>query len=138
MSHGGHHHGSHSHGHEKRGHKFNPAMLDRLRDPGRLRWMNPGGVWAVLTLWNFRPIGTLVDLGAGLGFFAIPFARRMPYGQVYACDSSPEMLEHLKAELAEHRAANVIPVLTEEVRIPLPNNMNWTTRCRPWPSAAAS
>jgi SAM-dependent methyltransferase len=111
MSHGKHHH---------HGFKFNPAMLDRLRDPERLRYMNPEGVWAVLAA---RPVSTVIDLGAGIGFFAIPFAKQIPRGHVYACDSSAEMLEHLNVALAEHHVPNVMPVLTEEVRIPLPNNI---------------
>ncbi len=103
----------HKHHH---GHKFNPAHLDRLRDPERLRYMNPEAIWPILAV---RPLTTLVDIGAGLGFFAIPFARHIPSGRVYACDNSPEMLEHLRAALAEAHVANVTALRSEEVRVPL-------------------
>jgi ubiquinone/menaquinone biosynthesis C-methylase UbiE len=111
MSHGKHHH---------HGYKFNPTLLERLRDPERLRYLNPEAIWRVL---GTQPIATLIDLGAGLGFFAIPFARMLPAGHVYACDSSAEMLEHLKAALREHGVSNVTPVLTEEVRVPLEDGL---------------
>jgi ubiquinone/menaquinone biosynthesis C-methylase UbiE len=103
----------HKHHH---GHKFNPANLDRLRDPERLRYTNPEAIWPLIAT---HPVTTLVDVGAGLGFFAIPFARKMPGGRVYACDTSAEMLEHLQAALAAHNVPNVTPVRSEEVRIPL-------------------
>lgn len=109
-------HGKHPH----HGYKFNPALLERLRDPERLRYLNPDAVWEVLAA---RPITTLIDLGAGIGFFAIPFARKLPEGRVYACDSSAEMLEHLKAALREHSVSNATPVLTGEVRVPLEDGL---------------
>jgi len=106
--------------HHPHGYKFNPHMLERLRDPERLRFMDPEAVWGVLAM---QPGGTLVDVGAGLGFYAIPFARKLGSGTVYACDQSAEMLEHLRGEIAREGAANVTPVQTEEVKIPLPDGV---------------
>ena len=107
------------HKHHHHGYKFNPALVERLRDPERLQFTNPDAVWAILAT---RPVTTLVDLGAGIGFFAIPFARKIPAGRVYACDTSAEMLAHLQAALAEQHVGNVTPLRSEEVRVPLPDH----------------
>ncbi len=98
------------------GHKFNVAKLDRLRDPERLSYLNPDKIWQAIGGADLR---TVVDIGAGIGFFAIPFARKIPEGTVYACDLSEEMVGHLKLAIAAEEAANVTPVKTEEVRVPL-------------------
>jgi ubiquinone/menaquinone biosynthesis C-methylase UbiE len=102
------------------GHKFDVAKLEKLRDPERLRWQSPAALWAVV---GGEPVETLVDIGAGIGFFAIPFARHMPHGKVYACDISAEMLEHLAEALRRESVANVEPVLMEEVAVPLADGL---------------
>jgi SAM-dependent methyltransferase len=106
-------HGPHPHHH---GYKFDIAKLDKLRDPERLRYMNPAAVWDVIGRSTPR---VLVEIGVGIGFFAIPLARRMPEGLVYGCDISDEMLDQLRAALRAEGVNNVTPLRSEEVRIPL-------------------
>ena len=100
----------HANGHAQRdphrrghgtGHKFDISRLERLRDPERLETMNPDKIWAVLA--DGLIINTLVDIGVGIGFFAIPFARKIKRGKVYGCDLHPEMLKYLEAAM-EKRA----------------------------------
>jgi ubiquinone/menaquinone biosynthesis C-methylase UbiE len=98
------------------GHKFDVKKLDRLRDPERLKYLNPDKIWGRV---GEGEVDTLVDIGAGIGFFAIPFARKMPAGKVYACDLSEEMIGHLAEAAATAGVDNVVPVKTEEVRVPL-------------------
>jgi FkbM family methyltransferase len=50
---------------------------------------------------------TVVDVGAGLGDFAIHFARRHPQAQVYACEPFPESLALLRSNLILNHVANV-------------------------------
>ena len=57
------------------GHKFDVAKLDRLRDPERLNYLNPDKIWQAIGGADLR---TVVDIGAGIGFFAIPFATTSP------------------------------------------------------------
>ena len=97
-------------------HKFDPANLDKLRDPDRLESQNPDLVWARIAEIE---IGTVVDIGAGLGFFAVPFSRRIPQGVVYACDLLQEMVNHMREALRAEKADNVFPLRMEEVRVPL-------------------
>lgn len=104
---------AHAHRH---GFKFDVAHLDKLRDPERQRYLNPEAVWAVIGRASPR---VLVDVGVGLGHFAVPFARLMPEGVVFGCDISAEMLDHLRDALRAEAVANVTPIQSEEVRIPL-------------------
>ncbi len=100
------------------GHKFDVKKLDRLRDPDRLQSQNPEAIWSIVGGGQMRVV---VDIGAGLGFFAIPFSRHLPQGRVIACDISAEMLSHLRDVLREEGVSNVEPLQSAEVAIPLPD-----------------
>lgn len=58
----------------------------------------------------------MLDYGAGSGVLAIPVARSVPEGTVYAVDESPEMLEHPRLiranhlDLADHNVDRVLAV----------------------------
>lgn len=99
------------------GHKFDVTRLERLRDPERLRILNPDVIWSILT--DGITLNTLVDLGTGIGFFAIPFSRKIPRGIVYACDLRAEMLQYLEVAIQQEGCTNIQPVQTEEVKVPL-------------------
>lgn len=99
-----------------RGHKFDVKKLERLRDPERLSYLSPDKIWDVIAPAG---VNTIVDLGVGIGFFAIPFSRRIPQGTLYGCDLSGEMIGNLQMAIESERASNIVPVKTEEVRIPL-------------------
>lgn len=75
------------------------AFLD---NPERDLWQKPDEVVAALKLQGAE---TVVDLGAGGGYFTFRLARALPDGQVVASDIEPEMVRHI------HRKA-----MTEEVR----------------------
>jgi ubiquinone/menaquinone biosynthesis C-methylase UbiE len=76
---------------------FSPSNIHKLEDPARLAWLPPQDVIRSLNLKR----GMLVaDIGAGSGFFALPFARAIePDGRLFAVDLQPEMLEFLRAKL---------------------------------------
>ena len=97
-------------------HKFNPAKLAKLNHPDRYNRENPERIWETLALDDPRVI---VDIGAGTGFFAIPFSRHMPEGVVYACDIADEMLDWLEKNLPAELQGRVIPVKMEERTVPL-------------------
>lgn len=77
---------------------FNASEAHKLEDPERLLWLPPGEVIARLPV----KIGMMVaDIGAGTGFFAIPFARHIgPDGRVFAVDLQREMLDILQSKLS--------------------------------------
>jgi SAM-dependent methyltransferase len=69
------------------------AFLDR---PDRAAWQKPDQVVAALGLLGHE---TVVDLGAGSGYFTFRLARALPQGRVVAMDTEPEMVRHI-----HHRA----------------------------------
>jgi SAM-dependent methyltransferase len=77
--------------------KMDPARIARLRDVARLELVNPE-----LALDVVQPLGNgpIVDVGAGVGYVSLPFARRLPGAEIIACD----ILEGMMALLAEDAA----------------------------------
>ncbi len=88
---------------------FKATDAHKLEDPERLRWMPPQ---EAVKLVGIVPGETIADIGAGTGFFAIPFARAVsPAGKVWAVDLQPEMIEILRQKLnRESDGLNVVPV----------------------------
>ena len=100
------------------GRKFAPRKKGLLDDPERLAFLNPEAIWWA---WALERPETLVDIGAGTGFFAIPFSHMMAGGVVYACDISGEMLEALRQNLLRYPHGDVRPLKMDENRVPLPD-----------------
>jgi ubiquinone/menaquinone biosynthesis C-methylase UbiE len=96
--------------------KFDPKKLEVLNDPERLKILNPDLIWETVSVRN---PGVLVDIGAGTGFFAVPFSRKLKRGKVYACDVSDTMLEWMEKNLPQKTKGVVIPLKMEESSVPL-------------------
>ena len=65
------------------------AFLERM---DRAAWQKPEEVVAALDLTGDE---TVVDVGAGSGYFAFRFAKALPRGKVIAADIEPEMIRHI-------------------------------------------
>ncbi len=88
--------------HERR---FNPSRAHLLEDPERKNWLPPDAVIAALHL---REGESVVDIGAGTGYFAMPMAAFGGIGgHVFAVDVAPPMLDRLRTRLAEAGVTNV-------------------------------
>ncbi len=88
---------------------FHPSRAQRLEDPERLSSLPPGD--AILKL-QLHAGQTVADIGAGTGFFAIPFAGAVsPEGRVLAVDLQPEMLALLQEKLQRPGAPANIELL---------------------------
>ncbi|MFP3869694.1 MAG: class I SAM-dependent methyltransferase, partial [Syntrophobacteria bacterium] len=96
--------------------RFDPRKLEKLNDPERLRIQDPELIWKALNLKDPR---VLVDIGAGTGFFAVPFCDKMQQGKVYACDISPTMVEWMKENLPRRYRDVILPIRMEESAVPL-------------------
>lgn len=96
--------------------KFDPRKLEKLNNPERLKTMSPDLIWQKLALKDPR---VLVDIGAGTGFFAVPFSRKMPGGKVYACDISDIMVRWMNENLPTDVRGVVEPLMMEETKVPL-------------------
>lgn len=90
--------------------KFNPKQIHKLTDPRRLEFQPPELLWKTL---NVKSPKVLVDIGAGTGFFAMPFCDRSD-GIVYACDSSEVMIDWMQENLPSKYRDKIIPYKTEE------------------------
>jgi cyclopropane fatty-acyl-phospholipid synthase-like methyltransferase len=106
-SHTGHDHG-HSHGDHKGGmhHRFQNAdqWAKTFDDPARDQWQQPERVLEALAL---APSMTVVDVGAGTGYFAVKLARAVPKGTVIATDLEADMVRHMTERAKREGLANL-------------------------------
>jgi predicted methyltransferase len=87
-------------------------------DPARDAWQKPRELVAALGL---RPGMWVADLGAGTGYFSrwLDAAVR-PSGVVFAVDTEPNLVAHLRTRAEQEETRTVIPVLasTDDPRLP--------------------
>ncbi|GMV44499.1 MAG: hypothetical protein AMXMBFR64_62150 [Myxococcales bacterium] len=81
------------------------AFLER---PDRAVWQKPDDVVAALGLSGDE---TVVDVGAGSGYFSFRFARALPRGTVLATDVEPEMVRHIHHTAMTTGVSNLRAVL---------------------------
>jgi SAM-dependent methyltransferase len=93
-------------------HPFGEAekYIEFLERPDRAVWQKPDEVVAALHL---KGTETLVDVGAGSGYFTFRFAKALPKGKVIAVDVQPEMVRHIHHKVMTERITNVEAVLTD-------------------------
>ncbi|MFC1680134.1 methyltransferase domain-containing protein [Elusimicrobiota bacterium] len=85
-----------------------PVQIDLLQSPDRIEMLKPDRV--VKTL-GIKPGMSIVDIGAGAGFFAVPLAEALKgTGRVFATDVDAKVNEHLKKKIAGRNLTNVVPV----------------------------
>jgi ubiquinone/menaquinone biosynthesis C-methylase UbiE len=81
------------------------AFLERA---DRAAWQKPDAVVGALGLAGHE---TVVDLGAGSGYFTFRIARAVPQGRVLAVDVEPEMIRHVHHKVMTEGIRNVQAVL---------------------------
>jgi SAM-dependent methyltransferase len=86
------------------------AFLERA---DRQLWQKPD---EVVTALGLRGKETIVDLGAGSGYFSFRFAKALPQGKVVAVDTQPEMVRHIHHKVMSEGIPNV------EARLADPND----------------
>lgn len=99
-------HDGHAH---HRHHRFDDAeqWAKQFDDPSRDAWQKPE---AVIDFIAPAEDAVVADLGAGTGYFAIRFARRVPSGRVLANDIEPDMVRYLGERATKEGLSNVVPV----------------------------
>ncbi len=100
--------------------KFNIKKLEKLNNPERLKSLNPE---LILESLNLSTPEVIVDIGAGTGFFASHFAKIIKQGTIYAFDTSDVMIDYMKENLPQVGSCKIIPVKSQENKIPLDNNI---------------
>jgi SAM-dependent methyltransferase len=99
---------------------MDPARIERLRSPERLEYFDPDRIWDVL---DPAPDCTLIDIGTGVGFVALPFARRYPAAKVYGCDILDGMIDLLREDAAAQGLGNVEGIVMAPNAIDLPDDV---------------
>jgi ubiquinone/menaquinone biosynthesis C-methylase UbiE len=102
---------------------FSHTQAGKLGDPARLKWLPPSDVIAALDIHCGM---TVVDVGAGTGYFSIPIAEWLgTSGVVYAVDLQQEMLEFLKKKLhfGKKNLCKIELLQGNAGRVPLPDRI---------------
>jgi ubiquinone/menaquinone biosynthesis C-methylase UbiE len=81
------------------------AFLERS---DRAEWQKPDEVVSALGL---KQTETVVDLGAGSGYFSFRFAKSVPKGKVVAADTEAEMIRHIHHRAMRDDVRNLEPKL---------------------------
>ncbi|HVJ09192.1 MAG TPA: methyltransferase domain-containing protein [Acidisarcina sp.] len=102
--------------HERR---FSPSQAHKLDAPERKTWLPVADVLAVL---NLDAGWTVADVGAGTGYFALPFAKAVETGRVLAVDVEPEMLARLQSKLPASGITNLDCISGEASATSLPDH----------------
>lgn len=95
--------------------KFDPKKLNKLNNPQRLDDIPLSTLAPHLSLEDFA---TLVDIGAGTGFFSVAFATYFTPKKLYACDISRTMLDWVEKNISPAHQT-IIPTLCVEAQTPL-------------------
>ncbi len=105
-------------GYEMNEKKFDVRKLHKLNDPDRLLDIPPAYIWSQLNISN---PDVLADIGAGTGFFSVPFLRLSNGKKLYALDTSETMIEYMKTHVCPQNPG-IVPLKMEESRVPLDDN----------------
>ncbi|MCK5528328.1 MAG: class I SAM-dependent methyltransferase [Kiritimatiellae bacterium] len=101
--------------------KFNPQKLDKLNNPDRMLDVPPAYIWDKLNL-HLKNSGLFIDIGAGTGFFAIPFLEYSNGGKIYACDISDIMIGWMQDNICDIYPS-ILPLQMEEHTVPLEDDL---------------
>ena len=99
---------------------MDPARIERLRSPERLEYFNPNRFWDAL---KPKPDSTLIDIGVGVGFIALPFAKRYPMARIYGCDILDGMIGLLLEDAAAQNLSNVEGIVMTPNSVDLPDGV---------------
>ncbi len=96
-------------GHNPHEHRTAKEWVEILEQPGRDDWQKPAEVVEALEL---EPGVDIADIGAGTGYFSVPFAERVgPQGKVFAVDVQQDLIDYLTARAKAENIENMQAVL---------------------------
>jgi ubiquinone/menaquinone biosynthesis C-methylase UbiE len=99
------------------------AFLERA---DRAVWQKPDEVVATLGLKGSE---TVVDLGAGSGYFSFRFAKALPKGRVIAADTEAEMVRHIHHRALTEGVQNVEAELIQAADPEIGSDADWVFIC---------
>lgn len=93
---------------------WNAEVYDKIGTPMR------GWAQQVIDDLGLRGGETVLDAGCGSGSVTLDLWERVKEGNIYALDSSPDMIARLRATLVERGIENIIPMQTDLTKFSLP------------------
>jgi FkbM family methyltransferase len=69
-----------------------------------------------------KPGMVVADIGAGSGYHSALLSKMVGTGKVFAVDVEPEMIAYLKARIKQEKLSRIVPVLSTEQKVSLPEN----------------
>jgi trans-aconitate 2-methyltransferase len=93
---------------------WNAEVYDRIGKPMR-RWAQ-----AVIDDLHLRGDETVLDAGCGSGSVTFDLLERLPGGQIYAIDSSPDMIAKITRAIEERGITNITPIRASLTDFELP------------------
>jgi SAM-dependent methyltransferase len=100
--------------------------IEFLERPDRAAWQKPAEVVRALALQGDE---TVLDLGAGSGYFSFPLARAVPRGKVVAADVEPEMIRHIHHKSMTEGITNIVPVIIKADAPQVPRDTDLVFLC---------
>jgi ubiquinone/menaquinone biosynthesis C-methylase UbiE len=101
----------------RQGWRFPPERRHLLKDEERRQWLPAERILATA---HVQPGETVVDLGAGTGYWIEALAKIVgSQGKVFAVDVEPIMLDELRALVQDRQLSNVQVVESTETSVPL-------------------
>ena len=95
--------------------KFDAKKLHKLNNPQRLVDIPVDYIWSKIE--RAAP-EVFVDVGAGTGFFSVPFLKYLKNGKIFACDTSATMIEWMTMNVCP-QYPDIVPLKMPESVIPL-------------------
>ena len=93
------------------------GKVSYLESPERRKEFSPE---QLLNMIPLKETDSMLDFGAGTGYFSIPAAKRI-LGNVYALDIDPAMLEIINEKAQKQQLTNIVPVQGSMEALPLPD-----------------
>ena len=97
------------------GHKFNSDKAGKLLDPQRRQLISPDHI---MELFELKRSDVVADLGAGNGYFTVPFAANTDQ-TVFAVDIEPKMLQLLQVHAQNKNVNNIQYIQSNLENIPI-------------------
>jgi ubiquinone/menaquinone biosynthesis C-methylase UbiE len=69
-----------------------------------------------------KPGMVIADIGAGSGYHSALLSKMVGIGKVFAVDVEPEMIAYLNERIKQEKLSRLIPVLSAEQEVSLPEN----------------
>jgi ubiquinone/menaquinone biosynthesis C-methylase UbiE len=100
--------------------------IEFLERADRAAWQKPDDVVRALALQGNE---TVIDLGAGSGYFSFPLARALPRGKVVAADVEPEMIRHIHHKAMVEGITNLVPIIIKADAPQIPRDADLVFLC---------